>query len=138
MVDVAKLGSQLIEKGQEGIDGFIFDIQSIPGEIEVLKVSIEGREELPIFLSNASTEILCISYLFKENEILESANDNMHSAMITMNIPMPLSSFGKIRDQYVIFGALSTTSTLDDIVHEIITLSDNTLEAIKTMREYLK
>lgn len=138
MVDVSKLGNQLIEKGQQGTEGFTFDVQPMPGEVDVLKISINGREELPIFLSDASSEILCISYLFKENEILESANDNMHKAMIAMNIPMPLSSFGKIQDQYVIFGALSVTSSLEDIVHEIITLSDNTLEALKTMREYLK
>jgi len=51
---------------------------------------------------------------------------------------MPLSSFSKMGHQYIIFGALSTRSDTDDVLHEIATLSDNTLDAIELMAEYLK
>jgi len=138
MVDVSKLGNDLAEKGKEGVDGFLFDVQPIPGEVEVLQISVENREELPIFISVAGDEILCMSYLFKEEEIKADTKGEMHHAMLAMNIPMPLSSFGKIDEQYVVFGALATSSSLEDIVHEIVTLSDNTLEAIEAMRDYLK
>ena len=55
-----------------------------------------------------------------------------------MNIPMPLSAFAKVEDKYVVFGALSINSTLEDIELEIVTLSDNSLEVISEMDTYLK
>ena len=54
-----------------------------------------------------------------------------------MNIPMPLSSFSKIGDKYVIFGALSINSSFHDIEHELGVLSNNAMEIIDDMGEYL-
>jgi uncharacterized protein YjfI (DUF2170 family) len=54
-----------------------------------------------------------------------------------MNIPMPLSSFSKIGDKYVIFGALSIGSTFDDIEHELAVLNNNAIEVIDDMSDYL-
>ena len=50
---------------------------------------------------------------------------------------MASSSFSMIDDCYVIFGALSVSSSTSEVVTEILTLSDNTLEAIDAMQEYL-
>ena len=44
-----------------------FEVQPIPGDVEVLQISVEEREELPIYISIAEDEILCISYLFTED-----------------------------------------------------------------------
>ena len=55
--------------------------------------------------------------------------------MLELNIPIPLSSFAKIGDRYVIFGALAVESNIEDICHEIITLSENAVEAISARRE---
>ena len=57
--------------------------------------------------------------------------------MLEMNIPMPLSSFSKIGDKYVVFGALAISSTFTDIEHELAVLSSNALEVIDDMSEYL-
>ena len=56
---------------------------------------------------------------------------------LEMSIPMPLSSFSKIGDKYVIFGALSIGSTFDDIEHELAVLSNNAIEIIDDMSDYL-
>lgn len=118
--------------------GYGFEVQPIPGEVEVLEITVEDREELPIFLSAADSHILCITYLWREEEVIAEKKPAMIEAMLTMNIAMPLSSFAKLGDQYVIFGALSRHSSLDEIVQEISVLSDNSLEVIKIMSEYLK
>lgn len=138
MVDLKTLANQLVEKGNNAESGFPFEVNPIPGEVEVLQIIVEDREELPVFVSSSEEQILCIAYLFKEEEVQNSSIDEMNTAMLTSNISIPLSSFAKIDDQYVIYGALSVNSSLEDIVHEIEVLSSNVLEAIEAMSEYLK
>jgi len=117
--------------------GMNFDCQPISGEVDVLQITILGREELPIFVSVTDDQILCISYLWGVDEVKPGSLAAMHESMLEMNIPMPLSSFSKIGDKYVIFGALSISSTFNDLEHELAVLSNNSLEVIDDMSDYL-
>ena len=138
MVDMNKLAGELAEKGKDIESGFLFEVNPIPCEVEVLQIIIEDREELPIFVSTSEEQILCITYLFKEGEVKTESFDEMNKAMLLTNISMPLSSFAKIDDQYVIYGALSVNSSLSDVVHELEILSGNAIDAIDAMTNYLK
>ncbi len=138
MTDIEKLASELALRGRTGENGFVFEVTPIPGEVEVLRVSVEDREELPIFLSVSDNQILCIAYLFKEAEVKPGMIADMNKAMLITNISIPLSSFARIDDQYVIYGALSVHSSLYDIVHELETLSSNSVEALEAMKDYLQ
>ena len=137
MVEINKLADELSAYGETD-EGLAFEVQPIPGEVEVLQVLVEDRQELPIYISGADSEILCMSYLFKKDEVKDTSLGEMHEAMLSMNVPMPLSSFATIGDQYVVFGALSASSDLESVIHEIELLSDNTLEAIESLKDYLK
>ena len=137
MVDLKTLSGQLAEKGQDEESSFTFEINPIPGDVEVLQILIENREELPIFLSFSDEQILCISYLFKKEEVKNNKIDELNHAMLATNISIPLSTFALLDDQYVIYGALSANSSLGDIVYEIDALSSNALEAIEAMSSYL-
>lgn len=137
MVDITKLAHNLAEAGKSE-ERVNFDVQPIPGEIEVLQVLVDGRAELPVYISVAEDEILCIVHLFKDQEVKTEKSEELHLDMLAMNVPMPLSSFAKIGDQYVVFGALSVGSDLATIVQEIETLTDNSLEAIEALGNYLK
>ncbi len=137
MNELSTLANRLAEKGKESGNGFPFEVNPIPGEVEVLQIVIEDREELPIFISVSEEQILCMSYLFKQDEIKSGKENEINKAMLIANISMPLSAFSLIDDQYVIYGSLSVNSSLDDITHEIEILSDNILESIEAMREYL-
>lgn len=137
MVNVKQLAYDLAEHGRDDSDGLVFDVNQIPGDVEVLQITVEDREELPVFLSASPEQILCIVYLFKEAEIKPDARAEAHKAMLSANISIPLSSFALVDDQYVLFGALSVNSTLEDVLHEIEVLSGNSLEAIDAMRDYL-
>ncbi len=117
--------------------GMDFDCQPISGEVDVLQITILGREELPIFVSVTDDQILCISYLWGADEVKPGGLIAMHESMLEMNIPMPLSSFSKIGDKYVVFGALSINSSFDDIEHELAVLNNNALEVIDDMSDYL-
>jgi len=119
-------------------EGFDFDYQIIPGNEEVLQISLQGREEIPVYLTETDTQLLCISYLWDESEIKPESRTNMIEMMLDMNIPMPLSSFSRIGDKYAVFGALSLNSSAEDIAHEIVILSDNAIDAIDVMSDFLK
>jgi len=138
MVDLSLLANSLAEEGQKGREGFNFEVNPIPGEVEVLQILVEDREELPIFVSASAEQITCIAYLFKKDEVQAESIDAMNQAMLSTNISIPLSAFAQVDDQYVIYGALSVQSTIEDIAHEIAVLSSNTLEAIEAMSDYLK
>jgi hypothetical protein len=117
--------------------GLSFDCQPISGEVDVLQISIIGREELPVFVSVSEDQILCISYLWGTEEVKPECVNEMHESMLEMNIPMPLSSFSKIGDKYVVFGALSINSSFADVEHELAVLSNNAIEVIDDMSDYL-
>ncbi|ODS24592.1 hypothetical protein AB835_03150 [Candidatus Endobugula sertula] len=120
------------------LEGYSFDCQLIAGEVDVLQVMIEGFEEVPIYISTTDTQILCIAYLWSESEVAKDTRTEMLEAMLDMNIPMPLSSFSRIQDQYAVFGALATNSRLEDIAHEVITLGENAVEVLSMMSGFLK
>jgi len=136
-MDIHTIATHLNKLADTTETGFNFDCTPIDGEIDVLQVEIIGREEIPIFVSISDNQILCISYLWGEDEIKTDLKASMMEAMLEMNIPMPLSSFAKVEDKYVVFGALSINSSLSDIELELATLSDNSLEVISEMDSYL-
>lgn len=138
MIDTQTLATELSLRGKTAEHALSFSVQEVAGDINVIRVDIEDREELPIFISVNQEQILCIVYLYKTAEIKHTHIHDMHTAMLTANITMPLSSFSKIDDQYVIFGALSVHSSLHDIIHEIETLSSNSLSALHSVKDYLK
>lgn len=119
------------------VDGYSFDCQPIPGDVDVLKVIVDDMDEFPVYISSSESQILCITYLWTEEEINPAKKTDMLETMIEMNIPMPLSSFSKIGDRYVLFGALSTSSSFDEIVNEILILSENSVDVISAMEDFL-
>ncbi len=137
-MNIHEIANHLNGLGDAAESGFSFDCQPISGEVDVLQVTIQGREEIPVFVSVSDDQILAISFLWGEAEVKEERRTEMLEAMLEMNIPMPLSAFSKIGDKYVIFGALSINSSLADIEHELAVLSENALEVIDDMSDFLR
>ncbi len=136
-MNIHKIADHFNSLADNSETGLTFDCQPISGDVDVLQISIIGREELPIFLSVTDDQILCITYLWGSDEVKPGSFESMHESMLEMNIPMPLSSFSKVGDKYVIFGALSINSSFDDIEHELTVLNNNAIEIIDDMSEYL-
>ncbi|KGJ89300.1 YjfI family protein [Thalassotalea sp. ND16A] len=136
-MNIHKIADHLNLLADNSDTGLLFDCQPISGEVDVLQITISDREELPIFVSVTDDQILCITYLWGEEEVKSDKRVAMLEAMLEMNIPMPLSSFAKIGDKYVIFGALAISSSFSDIEHELAVLSNNAIEVIDDMDEFL-
>jgi len=136
-MNIHKIADHLNTLANDSATGMIFDCQPISGEVDVLQITLVEREELPIFVSVTDDQIIAITYLWGEDEVNPETRSLMQGSMLEMNIPMPLSSFSKIGDKYVVFGALSVSSSFSDIEHELTVLSNNAIEVINDMNEFL-
>jgi uncharacterized protein YjfI (DUF2170 family) len=107
------------------------------GEVSVAQILVKDREELPVYMTVDEGQILCITYLWNEREVKSGMRAELMDVLLTLNVSVPLSAFSKIGNQYIIYGALSPESNVNDVLLEIEVLSDNALEAIETVSEYL-
>jgi uncharacterized protein YjfI (DUF2170 family) len=132
-----KLGSVLQMPDAGTMNGMDYEFNPIPGEVEVVQVTFKEREEFPIYLTQSDSQMICICYLWRDGEVIAEKRAQMLENMLEMNIPMPLSSFGRIGEWYAIFGALDHGSSASSIIKELTVLSDNALDALDAMSEYL-
>jgi uncharacterized protein YjfI (DUF2170 family) len=119
------------------LGGASVSLQPIPGAIPVIQAVIGGREELPIFITASDDQILCICYLWTEAEIVPGKRLELLEILLDLNPSIPLSSFGRVEDRYVLFGALTQDARVDDIACDVATLSDNALDALEALSGYL-
>lgn len=117
--------------------GAVIQLQPIPGEVPVIQVSIEGREELPIFVTCSDSQILCMCYLWSETEVQAARRTELLETMLDLNPSVPLSSFGRVGDRYVLFGALARNAGVEDVAQDVVALSDNALDALEALSEFL-
>ena len=106
--------------------------------VPVMRISIEGQEELPVFVTITPTQVLCISYLWTEDEVRPERRADMLEAMIDLNISIPLSDFGRVGKHYVIYGSLAPDAGVEEIAKDVAMVADNAIEALEVFAEYLK
>ncbi|MET1254455.1 DUF2170 family protein [Aliikangiella maris] len=123
-------------------DGFALDVLPIQkgesGEISVLQVTVEGFDELPIFVTATDEQILCVTNLFTKSEIKAELENELNAMLLRLTVNVPLSSFGMIDEQYILFGAMGVNTIVENIAHELVTQAENSLEALDALEEFLK
>lgn len=117
--------------------GLPVQLQPIPGHTPVVQVSIEGRDELPIFVTSSDMQIICICYLWTEEEVKPERRTELLESLLDLNPSVPLSSFGRVDGRYVLTGALGRDASVQDIAREVAVLSDNALDALDALSEFL-
>ena len=123
--------------GSTGVSGTLLPSDQADG-VPVMRIVIEGQEELPVFVTGSATQVLCICYLWTEAEIKPERRSEMLEAMMDLNIAIPLSNFGRIAGQYVIYGSLAHDADADSIATDVAMVADNALEALNVFTEFLK
>lgn len=118
--------------------GHTFNCLPIKGEQPVLRVDVSDLDVMPLFVTITETQILCIAYLFKQDEISSDKQAELNSYLLDLNIPMPLSSFALVSDYYVVFGALAKQSSFETVQHELVTLARNAMDAMEALEPFLK
>ncbi|MCC6593087.1 MAG: DUF2170 family protein [Xanthomonadales bacterium] len=113
------------------------EVAPMPGEVPVIEVGFPTDERLPIYVTDAGSQLLCISYLWRESEIRARQRAKLLETLLDLNPSVPLSAFGRIGEHYVLVGALSPEATPADMALELATLSDNGRDALATLADYL-
>lgn len=114
------------------------DVASIPGKVPVVELGFPGSERLPIYVTDAASQLLCISYLWRDRDVKPRRRGKLLETLLDLNPSVPLSSFGRIGEHFVLVGALSPHATAQDMALELATLSDNARDALATLADFLE
>ncbi|HWU51417.1 MAG TPA: DUF2170 family protein [Tahibacter sp.] len=113
------------------------DVVPVSGEVPVIEIAFPGSERLPIYVTDADSQLLCISYLWRDDEVKPRLRAKLMETLLDLNPSVPLSSFGRIGEHFVLVGALSPAASAADMALELATLGDNGRDALATLAEFL-
>jgi uncharacterized protein len=113
------------------------DVTPMPGDVPVIELGFADADRLPIYITDAGSQLLCISYLWRDADVKAKQRSQLLETLLDLNPSVPLSSFGRIGEHFVLFGALSPAATAEDMALELATLSDNGRDALASLSDFL-
>jgi uncharacterized protein YjfI (DUF2170 family) len=116
-------------------------IEIIDGIDSIIVVSMHNYGDLPIFVTAGGDQILAEAVLFSLDDVRDTAKFNEY--VLRTHKYLPLSTISLETDlthgdYYYMFGALSASSSVNEIVLEIETLAENTIQATEAFQTFLK
>jgi hypothetical protein len=114
------------------------DVDLLPGEVPVVEVSFPETDRHSIYITDAGSQLMCIVYLWRDADVISRQRAALMETLLDLNPSVPLSSFGRIDDHFVLVGSLSPAATVEDLALELATLSDNARDALSTLADFLK
>lgn len=114
------------------------EVSALPGAVAVVEVIFPDSDRLPVYVTDAGEQRLCISYLWRECDIRPERRTELMETLLELNPSVPLSAFGRLGEHYVLIGALGPAATPADLALELATLADNGRDALAMLAEYLR
>ena len=126
--------TELFTRGDAGIE-------LIEGAEPSLHVTMREYGDLPLFVALHGEQIIVEALLWPQSDVRDVAAFN-EEVLLSRQL-FPLSSIGLEtlpggERCYTMFGALSATSILSNVVYEIETLASNVIRATEAYEGYLK
>jgi uncharacterized protein len=114
-------------------------LELIDGVSPALHMVMHEYGDLPVFLTVAGEQILVESLLWSVIEVKNVAQFNEAILRTHKYFPLSTISLDKIDgdDRYHMFGALSSHSSLQNIIFEIEILASNVIQATEAYTEFL-
>lgn len=112
----------------------------IEGVDPTLHFTLHQFGDLPVFLTVSGQQIIAEAVLWSIEEVKDQ--NAFNEAVLRTHKYFPLSTIsldqiaGK-KDYYYMFGALSSTSSIENIVAEVETLGSNVIQATEAYAEYI-
>ena len=128
-------------KGQELFSGTTASVELIDGVEPALHIVMHDYGDLPIFLTVSGEQIIVESVLWSASDVADVQGFN--DAILRTHKYFPLSTIsldnvGDGEDYYQMFGALSSTSILSNVLFEIEVLASNVIQATSAYSTYLQ
>ncbi len=115
-------------------------IELIDGVEPALHVVMGEYGDLPVFLTVSGEQIIVEAVLWSVDEVVDVNRFNETILRTHKYFPLStisLDSLGKNGDYYHMFGALSSTSILSNVIFEIEVLASNVIQATEAYSEFL-
>ncbi|THU03678.1 DUF2170 family protein [Lampropedia puyangensis] len=115
-------------------------LELLNGTDASLLITMREYGELPLFLAVAGGQIVVEAYLWPVSYIQDRVAFNEQVLRAQKVFPLAtvgIESFANGEAAYIVFGALSATSTLANVVYEIETLSDNVIQMTEAFESAL-
>lgn len=106
-------------------------LELLNGSEASLLITMREYGDLPLFLAAAGGQIVIEAYLWPVSYIQDPAAFNEQVLRTQKVFPLAtvgIESFANGEAAYIVFGALSASSSLGNVVYEIETLSDNVIQ----------
>ncbi len=115
-------------------------IEMIDGVDPAIHITMHDYGDLPVFLTVSGEQIIVESVLWEVSEIDDVAAFNEAILRTHKYFPLSTISMDKMRDgadYYHMFGALSSTSILHNVLFEIEVLASNVIQATSAYSNFL-
>ena len=133
---LADLALTLCEQRTEAGTSFEASVVAVDsGETIVVKTSI--CPDFPLVVTKTSKQILSVIDLFSMTDVRPESVAELDRILLALSPIMPLSSFGTIGDEVVLFGSMPVATITANIVHELEVQSQNCIEALEVLEELL-
>ena len=116
-------------------------IEIIEGIDSSMVITMHEYGDLPIFVTCGGEQILAEAVLFSVNDVVETTKFNEYVLRTHKYLPLSTISVendGDGQDYYHMFGALSSTSSVNEVVLEVDTLAENVIHATEAFKTFLK
>ncbi len=116
-------------------------IEVVEGVEPALYIVMHDYGDLPLFATIVGDQIIVEAALWPADAIADKAAFNEVVLKTHKYFPLSTISLDTMSDgvdYYQMFGALSATSTLPNVVFEVETLADNVIQATSAYSEFLK
>ncbi len=112
----------------------------IEGVDPTIHVVMHEYGDLPVFVTVAGDQIIVESLLWPSSEVGDVAEFNEAVLRTHKYFPLSTISLGQRanEDYYLMFGSLSASSDLTDIIHEIEVLASNVIHATEAYADMLQ
>ncbi len=119
-----------------GVGADELSVRVLEGSDPILLVTMHWQGDLEIYVSVSDQQIAASALLWPVDE--QEDRHAFNEFLLKAQKLVPLSNFGISavggRDYYELFGELSTTTSIEDIVIELRTLAENAIEAASDLR----
>lgn len=114
-------------------------VELINGEEPCLLVTMHEFGDLPIFLTVMRDYLFVEALLWPASELKDPDAFNRESMRASKLFPLSYICIDALNEEhYIMYGALSATSLLSNVVFEIETLADNVIKATEAFEHHLK
>ena len=118
-------GNDVFSAAYNDVDGTIVVENSLNPDAIVIVVATD-------------TQLLTITPLFDESSVKEEMRAELNRGLLTISLPMALSSVGIQDSRYVLFGAMAIETPIMSLLHEMRVQIDNYNDVLEAVADYIQ